>query len=77
VRPVWLDEVLSVGARLSYEFDLIRIDFLISKTGVFVGEITNCHWGGNDRFGGFENEVTLSAYIFASESDSHVPRGAR
>ena len=49
-RPGNLDRLIEVAAKLSDEFNLIRIDLYTDGVEVLVGEITNCHQGARGQF---------------------------
>lgn len=65
-RPDRLDEMLWLARELSSEFDLVRVDLYVLSDAVLVGEITNCHWAGRDRFRNFAFERKLSEVVFGS-----------
>lgn len=71
--PRQLAEMLEVAAKLSKPFSLVRIDFYVTASSLLVGEITNCHWGGHDRFRNPAFEQRLSAILFGSGASTAPP----
>jgi hypothetical protein len=67
-RPGNLPEMLDLAARLSRGFGFVRIDFYSDGTQCAVGEITNCHGSGGERFAPPEGEAAASALIFGGGS---------
>jgi hypothetical protein len=65
-KPERLDEMLALARALSSRFDLVRVDLYVLRDTVLVGEITNCHWAGRDRFRNFAFEQKLSDIVFRS-----------
>jgi teichuronopeptide biosynthesis TupA-like protein len=63
-KPANLGEMISIAARLSDEFNLVRIDLYTDGQTVLVGEITNCHGGANLRFVPAESEAIMSRMFF-------------
>lgn len=68
-KPEQLAEMIAVAEKLSKEFWLIRIDLYWDElTGrFFVGELTHCHGGSNERFSSKDAERRVSAILFNDE----------
>ena len=69
-RPSNLDEVISIAAKLSDEFNLIRIDLYTDEQTILVGEITNCHQAGRGRFVPAVGERIMSRILFGESGFS-------
>lgn len=65
-RPANLPDMLRVAGRLSQGFGLVRIDLYSNGQECLVGEVTNCHGGGTERFVPPEAEKDASRLIFAN-----------
>lgn len=63
-RPGNLAEMISIAESLSENFDFIRIDIYSNGEECLVGEITNCHASGNQRFIPVTAEYDASKIIF-------------
>ena len=63
-RPDALQTMLDLAARLSSPFSLVRVDFYTDGNSVYVGELTNCHGGANERFESPESEMQVSGVLF-------------
>lgn len=63
-EPQNLEEMLSVAARLSAGFSLIRIDLYTNGTEIFVGELTNCSGNATDVVIPKHAEQEISLIIF-------------
>lgn len=63
-RPGNLDQMLTAATRLAKGFSFIRVDFYSNGTDFKVGEITNCHAGGMQRFIPVEAERDFTALLF-------------
>jgi hypothetical protein len=70
LRPDNLDRLLDVAAKLSDEFNLIRIDLYTDGRDVLVGEITNCHQGARGRFVPPEGEKIMTCLLFGESGFS-------
>jgi len=55
-KPIQLEEMLEVSQKLAYEFELVRVDFLISDEGLFISELSFFPDGG---FGKFDKIMTM------------------
>lgn len=64
-RPANLDEMRSVAAELSRPFGLVRVDLYSDGRSCHVGEITNCHANGCERFASPADERRASEVLFA------------
>jgi hypothetical protein len=69
-KPGNLDRLLEIAAKLSEEFNLIRIDLYTNGKDVLVGEITNCHQGGMCRFVPPEGEQIMARLLFGEDGFS-------
>ena len=63
-RPGNLSRLIEVAAKLSDEFNLVRVDLYTDGREVLVGEITNLHQGGMCRFVPPEGEKIMSRLLF-------------
>jgi hypothetical protein len=63
-RPASLPGMLDAAARLSAEFDFIRVDFYTDGARYYVGEITNCHAAGAQHFIPPQAEESASRLLF-------------
>ena len=66
-RPANLDQMLAAAAVLAKGFSFIRVDFYSNGADFKVGEITNCHAGGMQRFRPVEAERAFSTLLFGDE----------
>jgi TupA-like ATPgrasp len=66
-RPGNLEEMLAAATTLSRGFDFIRVDFYSDGTAFKVGEITNCHASGIQKFHPVEGERMFSRMLFGEE----------
>ncbi|ENW96773.1 ATP-grasp fold amidoligase family protein [Acinetobacter sp. NIPH 298] len=62
--PKNLQEMIAVAEKLAEDLDFIRIDIYSDGEECFVGEITNCHAGANQRFVPESAEKKVSEIIF-------------
>ena len=69
-KPANLNELISIAAKLSDEFNLIRIDLYTDEQTILVGEITNCHQAGRGRFLPAEGEQIMSRILFGESGFS-------
>lgn len=63
-RPKNLGHMLAAAAQLSKGFSLIRVDMYSNGADFMVGEITNCHGSGGQRFSPPEGEELFSELLF-------------
>ena len=65
-KPYILQEMIDISCKLSSDFNLVRIDFLVSKdlSDFMIGEITHCHGGANEKFIPKDAENLISNIIF-------------
>jgi hypothetical protein len=63
-RPANLHQMLDAAAKLSASFDFVRVDFYTNGAQFYIGEITNCHAAGGQRFVPPEAEETASRLLF-------------
>jgi hypothetical protein len=69
-RPARLPDMLQAAAKLSADFDFVRVDFYSRGEQFYVGEITNCHGGAVQRFVPPEAEEAASRLLFESSPRS-------
>jgi hypothetical protein len=69
-KPANLNELISVAAKLSEAFNLIRIDLYTDERAILVGEITNCHQAGRGKFVPAEGEKIMSRILFGESGFS-------
>jgi len=69
-KPANLNELISIAAKLSDEFNLIRIDLYTDEQTILAGEITNCHQAGRGRFMPAEGEEIMSRILFGESGFS-------
>ncbi len=71
----------ALAEQLAAPFGFIRVDLYSNGREVRVGELTNCHGGGLEGFGSFEQEVAVSRIVFgdtaAGEDGEAHPAAAR
>lgn len=63
-RPTTLPQLLEAARRLAVGFDVVRVDFYTDGSRFHVGEITNCHAAGAQRFIPPEAEYEASRLLF-------------
>lgn len=63
-KPANLGKMLEVASLLSSNFNFVRIDLYSDGQQCLVGEITNCHGGGWERFIPRTGEIMASEMIF-------------
>lgn len=63
-KPENLDEMIFVAEKLSEDLNFIRVDIYSNGKSCLVGEITNCHAGGNQNFLPASSEKEASILIF-------------
>lgn len=66
-RPKNLDEMIAVAEKLSEDLDFIRVDIYSDGNRCFIGEMTNCHAGANQRFVPAYGEQKISKIIFGED----------
>jgi hypothetical protein len=66
-RPGNLEQMLEAATMLARGFSFIRVDFYSNGTEFKVGEITNCHAGGMQKFRPIESEREFTALLFGEE----------
>jgi hypothetical protein len=66
-RPANLEQMLAAAAKLASGFSFVRVDFYSNGTDFKVGEITNCHAGGMQKFRPVESERDFTALLFGDE----------
>jgi hypothetical protein len=66
-RPENLEQMLTAAAKLARGFSFVRVDFYSNGTDFKVGEITNCHAGGMQKFRPLESERDFTALMFGEE----------
>jgi hypothetical protein len=69
-KPGNLNELIAIAAKLSEEFNLVRIDLYTDEQTILVGEITNCHQAGRGRFVPAEGEEIMSRILFGESGFS-------
>jgi hypothetical protein len=69
-KPINLNELIGLAAKLSDEFNLIRIDLYTDDRMILVGEITNCHQAARGRFLPAEGEKIMSRILFGESGFS-------
>ena len=66
-KPLLFDEMIYVVEKLSKAFNFVRIDLyyddILKK--FYVGEITHCHGGANERFNSKAAEIRVSKELFS------------
>lgn len=62
--PGNFEEMKFVAEKLAKCFSFIRVDIYSNGSQMFVGELTNCHAGGNQRFHPVTSEKQASEIIF-------------
>jgi hypothetical protein len=63
-RPANLNQLIDLAAKLSDEFNFVRIDLYTDYQTILVGEITNCHQSALARFMPAEGEAIVSRILF-------------
>ncbi len=63
-RPGNLSALIEVAAKLSDEFNLVRIDLYTDAQSILLGEITNCHQGARGQFVPPESEEMMTRLLF-------------
>jgi hypothetical protein len=66
-RPANLEQMLAAAAKLASGLSFVRVDFYSNGTDFKVGEITNCHAGGMQKFRPVESERDFTALLFGDE----------
>lgn len=69
-RPESLPLMLEIAAKLSGEFNLIRIDLYSEGKDVLVGEITNCHQSARCKIYPPEGENVIARILFGEDGFS-------
>jgi hypothetical protein len=69
-KPERLNDMISVAQRLAEDFNFVRIDFYASGDRFYVGEITNGHASGSQRFIPLESERIASEILFGERKRS-------
>ncbi|MCE0484860.1 MAG: hypothetical protein LV479_11560 [Methylacidiphilales bacterium] len=63
-KPGNLSQLIDVAAKLSEDFNFIRIDLYTDERAILVGEITNCHQGAQGRYVPPEGEKIMARLLF-------------
>lgn len=66
-KPTNLSEILWIASILSKEFNLIRIDLYSDGKKIFVGEMTNLHGNGLEKFRSADEEKLFADYLFGPD----------
>jgi hypothetical protein len=64
-RPKNLEKMIQVAESLSSNFGFVRVDLYSNGEKCLVGEITNCHGSGEERFIPYESEKKFSHLFFS------------
>ena len=63
-KPVCLDEMLRLSAKLSKDNPLLRVDWYIIKDQLYFGELTFYNAAGFDTdFSSYEDDYQLGSYM--------------
>ena len=65
--PVILDRMLECANLLSEDFESARIDFFVTDSGIYVGEITHCPEQAHGRFENLKAERAVSEIFFGDQ----------
>jgi len=74
--PEQTDEMFEIAAKLSANFDYIRIDFYISRGRVYFGEYTPFHQGGNGAVCSLEWDMKLGK-LWSATSPTYTLKNRR
>jgi hypothetical protein len=69
VKPEILPTLLELGAKLSQDLSIVRVDWMISGSDFYLGELTNCSAGGSRVFSTLEAEIEFSEGFEPYSSD--------
>ena len=65
-KPAILQEIFDISRKLSSDFNLVRVDFIVSKdlSDFMISEITNYYGGANEKFLPKDSENLISNIIY-------------
>lgn len=61
-RPKLLDEIVDVASPLAQGFDMVRVDFLLTESRFYLGELTFYDGSGVVKFDSYENDLAFGRY---------------
>lgn len=67
-RPRNLQSMINAATKLSEDFEFVRIDIYTNGFEFMIGEITNCHGAGAERFIPAQGEAIASELIFGKHT---------